>query len=160
MFAVWFSGPDDPNLAVLHVAAEEVEYWDSPFSTIGRLVGFVKALATGDDAGLGTHKRVQLDTRSTDASGTTNPEKVYGEGNYAASREYNRATRAFVPVGPGRGSSRCGSTRRREGGCRAARGRSAREKSCKGRGSGDRAARARPPVGSDPLPDAVGSPSA
>lgn len=99
VFAVWFSGPDDPNLAVLRVDAEEVEYWDSPFSTIGRLVGFVKALATGDDAALGTHKRVLLDARSTDASNRTNAEKVYGEGNYAASREYNRATRAFAQSG-------------------------------------------------------------
>jgi len=100
VFAVWFSGPDDPNLAVLRVAAEEVEYWDSPFTTIGRLVGFVKAMATGDDAAMGTHKRVQLDSGSSRATGSSSAsEQMYGEGNYAASREYNQATREFVRSG-------------------------------------------------------------
>jgi len=99
VFSVWFSGPDDPNLAVLRVAAEQVEYWDSPFTPIGRLVGFVKALATGDDSALGTHKRAQVDSRSATGDTSTDPGNVYGEGNYAASREYNQATREFVRSG-------------------------------------------------------------
>ena len=99
VFAVWSSGPDDPNLAVLRVAAEQVEYWDSPFTPIGRLVGFVKALATGHDSALGTHKRAQIDSPSTAGNTSTEPGNVYGEGNYAASREYNQATRDFVRSG-------------------------------------------------------------
>ncbi len=99
VFAVWFSGPDDPNLAVLRVAAEQVEYWDSPFTPIGRLVGFVKALATGDDSALGTHKRAQVDSASVTGDTSTDPGNLYGEGNYAASREYNQATREFVRSG-------------------------------------------------------------
>ena len=95
VFAVWFSGPDDSNLAVLRVAAEQVEYWDSPFTPIGRLVGYVKALVTGDNSAMGAHKRAQIDSAST-AGNTGN---VYGEGNYAASREFNQATREFVRSG-------------------------------------------------------------
>ena len=34
---------------------------------------------------------------SSNSSGT--PDKVHGEGNYAASREYNRATKKFVESG-------------------------------------------------------------
>jgi hypothetical protein len=105
---VWFSGPDDPNLAVLRVAAEEVEYWDSPCSTVGRVVGFIEALATGEDAPPATHGRARFDSASTGASGSAGAEKVYGEGNYAASREYNRATREFVRCRGGARECRAG----------------------------------------------------
>lgn len=96
-FKVWFSGPDDPDLAILQVVAEQADYWDSPSTRVGRLVGFVRAMASGDDSALGQHERLQLG--AAPGSGGPRSGNIYGEGNYAASREYNDATRRFVQAG-------------------------------------------------------------
>jgi len=57
----WFpKGLDDPTLALLKISVEEAEYWDSPSSTIVQLVGFVKALVTGEPANGGEHGKVTL----------------------------------------------------------------------------------------------------
>jgi general stress protein 26 len=45
----WFpEGLDDPNLALLQVKVEKAEYWDAPSSKMVQLVGFLKAIATGE----------------------------------------------------------------------------------------------------------------
>ncbi|GMU05177.1 MULTISPECIES: pyridoxamine 5'-phosphate oxidase family protein [Corallococcus] len=45
----WFpQGLDDPNLALLRVSVEKAEYWDTPNSKMVQLVGFVKAVLTGE----------------------------------------------------------------------------------------------------------------
>jgi len=47
-YKIWFpEGLDDPNLALLKVHVEKAEYWDSPNGVVVQLVGFVKALVTG-----------------------------------------------------------------------------------------------------------------
>ena len=57
----WFpEGLDDPTLCLLKVAVEEAEYWESTSSTIVQIVGFVKALATGEEAGYGEHGKVSF----------------------------------------------------------------------------------------------------
>jgi general stress protein 26 len=62
----WFpEGPDDPNLCLLKVEAEQAEYWDSSSSTIVQVAGFVKALVTGkaaghDDGDIASHGKVNL----------------------------------------------------------------------------------------------------
>jgi general stress protein 26 len=57
----WFpEGLDDPTLCLLKVSVEEAEYWDSPNSKIVQLVGFVKALVTGQQADVGDYGRVNL----------------------------------------------------------------------------------------------------
>ena len=56
-YSVWFEGPDDPNIALLRVVVEEVELWDTPSTTVGRLFALAKAVATGDSAALGMHAR-------------------------------------------------------------------------------------------------------
>ena len=57
----WFpEGLDDPHLCLLKVSVEEAEYWDSPNSTIVQIVGFVKALVTGQEADGGEHGKVNL----------------------------------------------------------------------------------------------------
>jgi general stress protein 26 len=57
----WFpDGLDDPTLCLLKVKVEEAEYWDSSNSKIVQLVGFVKALATGQQADGGDHGRINL----------------------------------------------------------------------------------------------------
>jgi general stress protein 26 len=57
----WFpDGLDDPTLCLLKVKVEEAEYWDSSNSKIVQLVGFVKALATGQEADGGDHGRINF----------------------------------------------------------------------------------------------------
>ena len=57
----WFpDGLDDPHLSLLRVSVEEAEYWDSPNSKIVQIVGFVKALVTGQQAKGGDHGKVSL----------------------------------------------------------------------------------------------------
>jgi general stress protein 26 len=53
-YRAWFpGGPDDPELGVLTVKMERVEYWDVPSSRLVRLWGVVRALATGQPAEAG-----------------------------------------------------------------------------------------------------------
>jgi general stress protein 26 len=57
----WFpEGLDDPHLCLLKVSVEEAEYWDSPNSKVVQIVGFVKALVTGEQANGGEHGKVSL----------------------------------------------------------------------------------------------------
>lgn len=57
----WFpDGLDDPTLCLLRVKVEEAEYWDSSNSKIVQLIGFVKALATGQEADGGDHGKISL----------------------------------------------------------------------------------------------------
>lgn len=45
----WFpDGLEDPSIALLRVDVTAAEYWDAPSSTLVQLVGFVKAVATGE----------------------------------------------------------------------------------------------------------------
>jgi general stress protein 26 len=43
-------GPDDPNVALLHVEARTAWYWDGPSSKIVRAYDFAKAILTHADA--------------------------------------------------------------------------------------------------------------
>jgi len=52
-------GLDDPNLVLLRVQVGQAEYWNAPESSVQRLYGFAKAIATGDTKALGEHERVQ-----------------------------------------------------------------------------------------------------
>jgi general stress protein 26 len=57
----WFpEGLDDPTLCLLKVSVEEAEYWDSPNSKLVQIVGFVKALVTGQQADGGEYGKVSL----------------------------------------------------------------------------------------------------
>ena len=52
LFKAWFpKGLDEPDLALLKVSVDKAEYWDSPSSKVVRLVGFAKALITGEQIG-------------------------------------------------------------------------------------------------------------
>ena len=55
----WFpDGLDDPSLCLLKVAVEQAEYWDAPSSKLVQLFGFVKALATGQEADYGENEKM------------------------------------------------------------------------------------------------------
>jgi general stress protein 26 len=57
-YKAWFpKGLDDPDLALLKVSATQAEYWDSSSSAVVHLVGFVKALATGERYHPGENER-------------------------------------------------------------------------------------------------------
>ncbi|SNS21225.1 General stress protein 26 [Noviherbaspirillum humi] len=55
----WFpQGLDDPNLVLLKVSIERAEYWDAPGSTLKRLYGLAKGIATGNTDALGENRTV------------------------------------------------------------------------------------------------------
>lgn len=60
----WFpKGLEDPELALLKVSVESADYWDSPSSKVVQLVGFTKAVLTGQRAGppeTGERKHIEL----------------------------------------------------------------------------------------------------
>ena len=57
----WFpDGLDDPHLCLLKVTAEQAEYWESPSGTVVQMLGFVKALATGEQADWGENEKIDL----------------------------------------------------------------------------------------------------
>lgn len=57
----WFpKGLDDPDLALLKVEVASAEYWDSPSSTVAQVVGFAKALVTGQRAQMGENEQLKL----------------------------------------------------------------------------------------------------
>ena len=53
-------GLDDPELALLEVEVESAEYWDAPSSAVVKLVGFVKAVATGKTYQPGENRTLNL----------------------------------------------------------------------------------------------------
>jgi len=57
----WFpDGLETPDLCLLKVNVEDVEYWDSSSSTLVQIAGFVKAMVTGQQADGGDHGKVNL----------------------------------------------------------------------------------------------------
>jgi general stress protein 26 len=59
----WFpKGLDDPELALMKVRVEKAEYWDSPSSSMVQLIGFARAIATGNryEADRGEHGKVNV----------------------------------------------------------------------------------------------------
>ncbi|MCX6047196.1 MAG: pyridoxamine 5'-phosphate oxidase family protein [Chloroflexi bacterium] len=62
LYKAWFpDGLDDPNLALLKIHVEKAEYWEAPGGAVVTLIGFVKALATGKQADVGTNEKIELD---------------------------------------------------------------------------------------------------
>ncbi len=51
---LWFEGPDDPNLAVLHFDVSDGHYWDGPDGVLSRAVAFARAAISHSDEALGT----------------------------------------------------------------------------------------------------------
>jgi general stress protein 26 len=55
----WFpKGKDDPDVALLRVDVTKAEYWDAPSSTIVKLVGFTKAVLTGQQYRPGENEKL------------------------------------------------------------------------------------------------------
>lgn len=61
IFKAWFpEGLDDPNLALLKVHVEKAEYWESANGVVVQLVGFAKALLTGQQYQGGENEKINL----------------------------------------------------------------------------------------------------
>ena len=57
----WFpDGLETPDLCLLKVNVEVAEYWDSSSSTLVQIVGFVKAMVTGQQMDGGEYGKVNL----------------------------------------------------------------------------------------------------
>ena len=57
----WFpNGPDDPDVLLLKVHAEQAEYWDSPGSRVTTLLSYAKSRLTGSRPDVGENVRVEL----------------------------------------------------------------------------------------------------
>ena len=55
---VWFpDGLDTPGITLIRVDADTAEYWDSPSSTVKKLVGAARAAATGNPDAFPTEDR-------------------------------------------------------------------------------------------------------
>lgn len=60
---IWFFTSDNTHKVgeiEKKVSAEQAEYWDSPSGKLVQLFGFVKAMATGDQADWGENKKVEF----------------------------------------------------------------------------------------------------
>lgn len=61
LYKAWFSeGLEDPELCLIKVTVESADYWDSPSSPVVQMVGFAKAILTGQRAGTELGKRGHL----------------------------------------------------------------------------------------------------
>lgn len=58
--AFWPQGKDDPDIVLLRVDVESAEYWDTPGSAVVQVLGFAKALLTGQPYHPGEHEQVKL----------------------------------------------------------------------------------------------------
>jgi general stress protein 26 len=63
VYKAWFPrGLDEPNVGLLKVDVTGAEYWDSPSGKMVHLIGYAKAIATGEryQASEGEHKKLNV----------------------------------------------------------------------------------------------------
>jgi general stress protein 26 len=61
LLKAWFpEGPEDPDVVLLKVQAEQAEYWDAPSSRMVQLAGLIKALVKGEEAKVGQNEQLDL----------------------------------------------------------------------------------------------------
>jgi len=60
-YKVFFpGGPHDPNLALLRVDIETIEFWDTPGGVVGFLFNLVKNLTSDQHSPIGEHAEIHL----------------------------------------------------------------------------------------------------
>jgi general stress protein 26 len=60
MKAFFPNGKDDPNIVLIEVAVDTIEYWDGPGSLIGKALTFAVARVTGNEEVMGENRIVDL----------------------------------------------------------------------------------------------------
>jgi general stress protein 26 len=58
--AMWWQGPDDPNVGVLRVTPLSAELWDGPASKAVAVFEFIKSQVTGAQPNLGENRKVTV----------------------------------------------------------------------------------------------------
>jgi general stress protein 26 len=95
LFKAWFpKGLDDPQLALLRIAVERAEYWDSPNSKLVQLAGFLKAVVTGKQAKGGENEKITLRRPKPGAKAATKSRGKTRPSAAAASGRRSRGPRA------------------------------------------------------------------
>ncbi len=56
---LWFTGPDDPDLCVVHFDVADGQYWDGPDTGLGRMIAFTRAIFGDDPEVSGTHGEIR-----------------------------------------------------------------------------------------------------
>jgi general stress protein 26 len=54
-------GRTDPNLVLIQVTVHTVQYWDGPSTGLGKVIAFVIAAVTSDDAPLGENRLLRME---------------------------------------------------------------------------------------------------
>ncbi len=54
------NGKDDPNIGLIKVKVYQAEYWEAPYGVATKLLGFARAVTTGDRSGLGENRKLDL----------------------------------------------------------------------------------------------------
>ena len=61
IYKAWYpQGLEDPELCLIKVTVESADYWDTPSSPVVQMVGFAKAILTGEKAGAELGERGHL----------------------------------------------------------------------------------------------------
>lgn len=56
---VWFqNGPEDPNVALIHVESHSAQYWDAPNGILGQAASMLAVLVTGNHEAGGENETV------------------------------------------------------------------------------------------------------
>jgi general stress protein 26 len=58
--SMWWEGPSDPNVCVVHVELTSVSLWDGPSSKAVELFEFMKAKVTGAKPNLGENRKTDI----------------------------------------------------------------------------------------------------
>jgi len=60
-FKAWFpEGKTDPDVALLRVDVTQAEYWDTPTSPVVHLIGYAKAVVTGERYHPGENEKINV----------------------------------------------------------------------------------------------------
>ena len=98
MKAFFPGGRTDPDLTLIEVRPQTVEYWDGPGTWIGKALTFVVARVTGNDDVMGENRIVDMATgRSRKAPGSDRPPRG-GAKKTAAKRAPRKAAKRTAKV--------------------------------------------------------------
>lgn len=97
MKAFFPNGKDDPNIVLIEVAIDTIEYWDGPGSWIGKALTFAVARVTGNEEAMGENRIVDLRSkrsRKPPSSGGGGAASKKGGGRKTATRASGSGARA------------------------------------------------------------------
>ena len=97
MKAFFPKGKDDPNLMLIEVDVDTIEYWDGPGSWIGKALTFAVARVTGNDDAMGENRIVDLRSGRSRRAPSNDTAKQGGGRKRAAKTAKKSATAKKAP---------------------------------------------------------------